>query len=143
MHIQRRHQRKNADGEQHWRGERRQKFEARQQRVYQTRETERPEQEGRRFVKIVDGATVQRQTAFEHRERVERDAGGEQKIIRPFIPAKTFAPEKDGIQRAQTVKNHGEHETMPVSEPSHAHRLRAKRVGAKRQVVSVIEPMAK
>ena len=119
MHIQRWHQRKNANGKKHRRGKCGKKFEARQQRVNQTREADRPEQEGRRFVEIVDGATVQRHAAFKHCERVERNAGGEQKIVRPFVAAKTFAPEKNGIQRAQAIKNYGEQKTMPVGEPSH------------------------
>ena len=121
--IERRHQRKDADGEQHRRGERAEKLEARQQRINQARQAERPEQERGGFVKIVDRATVQRQAALEHRQRVQRHAGGEQEIIHPVVPAEAFAPEENRVEGAQAVKHHGQQKAMSVSEPSHADRL--------------------
>ena len=73
---------------------------------------------------------MQRHAALGHRERVQGDAASEQKIIHPFVPAKPFAPEKNGVDRAQAVKCHGEQKAMPVGEPSHANRLKAEAHGA-------------
>ena len=73
---------------------------------------------------------MQSHAALEHGQRVQRNAGDEQKIIHPFVPAKTFAPEKNRINRARSVNQNGEQKTMPVSVPIHAVRLNAAADGA-------------
>src|ERR1035437_5116823 len=130
--IERRHEREYADRAEHRRGEGAEKFQARQKSDGEARERERPEQERGGFVKIVDGTGVQPQPALEHRRRVQRETGKQQEKIDVVVPAKTFAPQENRMQRAQTIDRDGEQKEMSFSEPSHADRLNPAKRGARR-----------
>ena len=82
-----------------------------------------PRDERRGFIKIVDGALLEIETAQEHGERVQRERGEQQEIIRAVVRAKTSSPEENRIDRAQTVKRDGEQKEMTVGEPGHELRL--------------------
>jgi hypothetical protein len=50
--------------------------------------------------------------------------GEQQKIIYMVIAAKSAPPQKNGIDRARAVNNHGEQEKMAVGKPVHGERLK-------------------
>ena len=86
---------------------------------------------------------MQRQAALGHRQRVQGHSAGKQKIINPFIPAKTFAPEENGVNRAQSIKHYGEQKTMSVGKPIHGFRLKAVKNGASGKLAPALEELAR
>ena len=90
----------------------------------------RPRDEDRRLVKIVDRALRDGKAALEHRDRVQRGGGEQQEIIHAVVRAKTFSPQENRVGGADAVTDDGEQKKMPVSEPSHADSLNAATVGA-------------
>ena len=142
--VQLRHQREHADGQQHRRRERAKKPQPRQQADDEIRRDNRPRDERRGLVKIVDRAVGNGEAALDHRRRVQRERGQQEKIIRMVVPAKPHPPQENRIHRARAVKRHGEQKEMPVGEPSHEDRLSAEMGGAscKRKLAMMRSPPA-
>ena len=82
-----------------------------------------PRNKRRGFVKIVDGALFEIESAQKHRGRVKQKCDEQNKIIHAVVRAKTFSPQKNRIGGTQAVKNHGEQKEMPVGEPRHEIKL--------------------
>ncbi len=89
-----------------------------------------PRDECHRFVKIVDGTLFEIEPAQNHRRRMQRKCGEQKKIIYVVIAAKSAAPQKNRIDRAPAIKNHGEQKEMPVNKPVHIDRLNHRRLAA-------------
>jgi hypothetical protein len=121
--VERGHEREDAHRKKNRRCERAEKSQAMGNSNHEKCGDDCPRDEGRGFVKIVDGALLEIEAAQEHGIGVQRGRGEEQEIIRAVVLAKTFSPEENRVGRAQTVKRDGEQKEMPVSEPNHADRL--------------------
>jgi hypothetical protein len=63
------------------------------------------------------------ETTYGHGGCMKRETGEKQKITEPVILAKTFSPQENRIQRAESVNDYGQQEEMAVSEPRHENRL--------------------
>jgi hypothetical protein len=61
----------------------------------------------------------------------------QQKISVPIVLAKPLSPEKNGVNHAQAVENHGEQKIMSVGEPTHTVRLNHARKPASAKILPV------
>ena len=82
-----------------------------------------PGEKHHRFEEVIDRAAIEGEPALGHGEGVKRKSPEQQQIIHPIIPPKAFSPEKNGVNRAHTVKHNGQQEGMSISEPVHGDRL--------------------
>jgi hypothetical protein len=112
--IKRWHQRKHADGEQHWRDERADEAKSRHQSDCEISERGSPSEKNHRLEEIIDRTTVEREAALEESRRVQHERAEQQEIIDTIIPAKTFSPKKHRVNHAYAVKKNSEQEKMPV-----------------------------
>src|SRR5579884_1662321 len=62
---------------------------------------------------------------------MQHKRGEQQEIIVSIILTEAFAPQKDGINDAQAVNDHGQQEKMSIGEPGHAFRLNQRGTGAR------------
>jgi hypothetical protein len=73
---------------------------------------------------------VEGKAALEHGDGVQPERGEQQEIIHVVILAKTFSPQENRVNHAQTVNRNGEQKEMSVSEPGHGDRLNVEMDGA-------------
>ena len=92
--VQRGHQRENAHGEQHMRGERGDEFQVRDEADDEAPQRQRPEQEGGGLVQVVHGAGIEREAALEQGRGVERESGQQQHEIEVIVLQETPAPKE-------------------------------------------------
>ena len=86
----------------------------------QERTHNRPGDEGRGFIQVVDGATVQGKSAFDHGGGMQGKGREQEEIIDMVVATKPASPQEHRIDRARAVNRHGEQKEMPVNKPVHS-----------------------